>query len=579
MAERKELPDVEDVVGAGVGLLARGALALVRLLPPPAIAGGARLLFSKSWRQFEAACADPRAAQEARLAAILARNAGTAFGKEHGFDGIRGYDGYRKVPVRGWTEFAPWVRRMLGGERDVLCAEDVFFYARSSGTTGEPKSIPVTAGYLEEFRHPRRVWMRQVAQAMPGLMRGHVLTVHSPSIEGRSQGGVPYGSITVAMGGAREDPTGFDPVPRRVFKLPDFQARYYTALRFALQVPVSIMAAINPSTLVLLCQVLRDRAEELARDLEAGTLWDGARVSDEERALLRPRLRRSPRTARALREAMQQRGLVRPVDVWPMLAGALCWKGGSAPFYLEQLAPLLPGLPVMDYGYAASEGCFTVPMDAGAGQGVAAAAGHVMELIPWQPYEAGSREAVPLWEARQGERYVVVITGSHGLYRYDMQDVVEVTGFRGKAPVLAFHHKTGNMVSVTGEKVAESHVVEAVTRACGQVGVRTRGFAVAPELVNPPRFVLAVEPEAALDPAAAERLVTAADGALQDANLEYRAKRESLRLGPMVLRQLPAGAFERHRARRVAAGAPDAHVKPPHLSRQLSVLDELGRET
>ena len=47
-----------------------------------------RLLFSRSWRRFLEAVHDPRAAQEARLFEILARNKDTVFGKEHDFAGI-----------------------------------------------------------------------------------------------------------------------------------------------------------------------------------------------------------------------------------------------------------------------------------------------------------------------------------------------------------------------------------------------------------------------------------------------------------------------------------------------------------
>jgi len=119
-------------------------------------------------------------------------------------------------------------------------------------------------------------------------------------------------------------------------------------------------------------------------------------------------------------------------------------------------------------------------------------------------------------------------------------------------------------------------VVQAVTRAARAMGIVVKGFAVAPELSHPPRYVFAVECAQPLAAEASERLLAACDAELSSENLEYRAKRESLRLGPALLRQLPVGAFERHRARRVAAGAPDAHVKPPHLSRTLSLLDELA---
>jgi hypothetical protein len=570
--------DIEDVVGAGLGLLVRGAMSVVRRLPPPVVAAGARALFSKSWRTFQAACADPRGAQERRLAGILARNADTAFGREHGFGAIRNLEAYRQqVPVRAWAEVLPYVRREVAGERNVLCGEEVFFFARSSGTTGEPKHVPVTQSYLEEFRHGRRVWARQVAQVMPGCMRGHFLTVHSPSVEGFTPGGTPCGSITVAMGSGREDPSGFDTVPRDVFRLPDHAARYYLALRFALQRPVSLLGAINPSTLVLLGEVLARHAGELANDVERGGLWDGVAVPEAWRGRLLPRLRRDRAAAERLRRSVGQHGVARFSDVWPRLAGLLCWKGGSAPFYLDRLAALAPGLPTMDYGYTASEGNFTVPLDGGSGQGVALAGGHVLEFIPLPAYESGSREALSMESLEEGGRYVVVVTGSHGLYRYDMQDVVEVRGWSGRAPLLAFLHKTGNMVSVTGEKVAESHVVEAMTRAMEVTGVRVRGFCVAPEMVMPPRYVVAVEPDGVLAAEGEGALLRAWEEAMRAVNVEYRAKRESLRLGEPVVRQVPGGAFERHRAGRVAAGAPDSHVKAPHLSRTLAVVEDLAR--
>ena len=407
----KRVADVEDAVGVAMGVVARGVVSVVRMMPQGMVQAGARALFSKTWRIFSEASADPRAAQERRLTAIVQANAATEFGREHQFEAIRGYEDWRsRVPIRTWTQVLPYVRRMVDGEKNVLTSEEPFFYARSSGTTGEPKNIPVTQAYMDEFRHGRRVWMRQVAQVMPRAVRGHILTVHSPSIEGRTKSGIPYGSITAAQGSTAEDPTGFDPVPRHVYTLQHYPSRYYLALRFALERPVSVMSAVNPSTLVLLCQVLTRESSSLAKDLETGGLSDALQITAEERAYFSRRLHKNGANARRLLESVQKHGVARPVDVWPSLQGALCWKGGSAPFYLEQLRPLIPNLPIMDFGYAASEGVFTTPLDAGEAQGVALAAGHVMEFIPWAAYEAGSRDALPMWDLTQGERYCLLYT-------------------------------------------------------------------------------------------------------------------------------------------------------------------------
>ena len=59
-------------------------------------------------------------------------------------------------------------------------------------------------------------------------------------------------------------------------------------------------------------------------------------------------------------------------------------------------------------------------------------------------------------------------------------------------------------------------------------------------------------------------------------NMEYGAKRESLRLDPMEVVLLPKGSFEKIREDKVRRGAPDAHVKVPHISPRGTLLIDLG---
>ena len=127
------------------------------------------------------------------------------------------------------------------------------------------------------------------------------------------------------------------------------------------------------------------------------------------------------------------------------------------------------------------------------------------------------------------------------------------------------------MLSITGEKIGESHVVEAFARVATRFPVA--GFCVSAELVQPPRYVFGVEPAAKIVDA---ELLDACEAALREVNIEYAAKRDSLRLGPPKLKLLEQGAFERFRRERVASGAPDSHVKPPHLVREIDKLDALG---
>lgn len=543
-----------------------------------------RLLFSRSWRKFQAAVHDVRGTQEASLLALLGRNRDTVFGREHRFAEIDGFERFRaQVPVRSYDDFEPYIRRMLAGESDVLVAGRPFFFAQTSGTTGAAKYIPVTREYLEEYRRPRRIWMRQVMQAFPGLVKGKILGMHSPKIEGRTESGVPYGSITVAFSGSPEDAKlkvrdlGYDPSPRRLFLLPDFEARYYAVLRLAAQENLSLVGTINPSTMVLLAKKLDAHAEALAADLVSGGMRGVESLPEPLQSEVKRRLRVNLEAAERIRSSKLRHGRVIATELWPELRGLLSWKGGSAPFYLRQMADWFPGLQIMDYGYIATEGGFSIPMSPDGSRGVVAVTGHVLEFVPEEAAASGRFEPALLADELEiGESYRVIVTGSHGLYRYDINDVVRCVGRYANCAEIEFLHKGGNMLSITGEKVGESHVVTAFDRAVAESGLALAGFSVSLELSDPPRYVFAVEPRGT--PSEAELLAfrDRADQALQAANLEYGAKRSSGRLGRPVLFELVPGAFDDERKRRVAEGAPDSHVKPPHLVRDLARIERFG---
>lgn len=540
------------------------------------------MIFSRSWKQFAHAIDHPREVQVARLLAIVGRARETEFGKAHGFSDIRSLDAYRsRVPIRGYDGFEPYLTRMVRGEPGVLIPDRPYYFGRSSGTTGTPKYIPVTPLYVSEYRRPRRVWARQVMQAFPGLVRGKILTIHSPRIEGTTPAGVPYGSVTVGLQGERRVARAgrghpvMEPSPMGVFLLEDFELKYYVMLRLAAQESVSLAAAVNPSTLVLFARKLDELSDRLVKDLRAGTLTGLERLPEPVKSEVARVLRSDPKAADRIEGSRRMHGRVIATDLWPNIAGLLCWKGGSAPFYLEQLRELYPERRIMDYGYLATEGGMSIPLSPEGAAGPVAVSGHVLEFVPEEEADAGGR-ALLADELEVGRRYRVLITGCHGLYRYDINDVVECVGHLSRTAEIRFVHKGGNMLSITGEKVGEAHVVEAAKQAEQATGLRLAGLSVTVELDDPPRYLFAVEPSASPTEGDLRRLRAALERALRSVNMEYDAKRSSMRLGPPGLVILEEGAFDRYRAARVQAGAPDSHVKPPHLTKDARLFEQMG---
>ena len=95
-------------------------------------------------------CVRPWAVQEGVFRSLRKAGRDTAFGNEHGFGEIRDYREFvRRVPVREYNQFAPYIERLRRGENYVLWNQKVRWFAKSSGTSSDKsKYIPVTPANL-----------------------------------------------------------------------------------------------------------------------------------------------------------------------------------------------------------------------------------------------------------------------------------------------------------------------------------------------------------------------------------------------------------------------------------------------
>jgi hypothetical protein len=158
----------------------------------------------------------------------------------------------------------------------------------------------------------------------------------------------------------------------------------------------------------------------------------------------------------------------------------------------------------------------------------------------------------------------VFVTTFDGLYRYDMNDIVEVAGRFGATPCLAFVQKGRGVTNITGEKLHESQVLEAVV-AAGEGRVPGGGFFLM--LADTPMAAYRLYLEGPFDFGEPARLARLVDATLARLNVEYRSKRASGRLHRVVAHDLRAGTGEAYRCHSVASGQRDAQFKVLHLQR------------
>ena len=159
-----------------------------------------------------------------------------------------------------------------------------------------------------------------------------------------------------------------------------------------------------------------------------------------------------------------------------------------------------------------------------------------------------------------------MLTTPGGLYRYDINDVVQVTGFHHRTPLVEFVRKGRDVTNITGEKLHVNQVIQAMARAQSAAGVALQHFRACADVENS-LYAFSVEFAGIMpDQQKLSVFLQALDAVLRELNVEYAQKRESRRLGAPILHVMKAGWFERKASSTLVNGGRDVQFKPQLLS-------------
>jgi hypothetical protein len=532
---------------------------------------------------FDRVSRDPVGSQHRLLREILGTNADSAYGRRHRFGALSTFRQFQeRVPIASYEDLEPYIKAAMAGQPNQLTKHSPVLFTTTSGTTGARKYIPMTHESRRSKARLTWLWLAALYRDHPNIVAGRILSVVSPEVESYAPSGVPCGAESGHAYRTMPKPIqSMYTAPYAVFSVKDYEARYYTLLRLAAGQDISAIATVTPATIVLLAERLAAHTESIIRDVRDGTLSSDFAVPAELRASLR--LRPDPERAGRLERAVAAGdGVLRPGLAWPGLAAIGCWKGGTVGSYLADFGTYFPQRPpVRDLGYYATELRGSVPLTDEGDAGVVAVGTNVLELSPADDTQPQGRDLLPIERLEVGQRYFVYVTNASGLYRYDMNDIVEVAGMYQQTPLIRFIQKGRGVVSIAGEKLSEVQVIAAVDEAFGSLPGRYHFIAAVAEMVDAttPRLVFLVEFHDPITDHDGSDLVDRVDAALRDHNLEYQRKRVSLRYGAPIIRVVRAGEFDRYRRRMVESGQrADGQFKILRLTSDTSFAAEFAAE-
>lgn len=527
--------------------------------------------------EYMVAARHPRRDQTRRLAALMAANKDTEFGRAHGFAQIDSFEALRaRVPLMSAATLRPWVERLQAGERGLLTAEEPIFFARSSGTSGTPKEIPIHDTYRADFQRSVMVGLWFCYWNTPEAFQHKLLYLVAPRCLDHAATGLEIGNISGY---------NFDRMPAQVraiyawpyelVELQDMNTRAYLSWHIAVQERVSLIAGIFPVGVLVLLRALETYAPELAQHLGEGSLPDWLVMTPEQRVLFaRYKVRDAALAARMRAVAEADVGRKCALAL-PDLRAIYCWKASTASLYIPEVEERAGAqVRVLDTIYSATEGWCSIVLGEPEDGGPVALTSHVYEFIEEGMVDEhaidlealGGVRTLLVDELEDGKRYYIVLTTSAGLYRYFLGDIVEVCGFWRGLPRLKFVRKYGASYNLTGEKLEESHVTDAVGWALAQQGRRAVWFAMVPSFGQEPHYKLYIEfadgREDAGELAAFAELVNTH---LLKINVGWEDEIVSKTLGAIAPYQVRAGAYTAQLARWEAEGRSTGQLKAAHL--------------
>ena len=514
-------------------------------------------------RRVAAAARNPMRKQHALLAQVIRRNRATTFGRKHGFDRIDTYARFvEQVPVSEYEALRPYVEEEIERGEQALTAESPMHYLRTSGTTGKPKDIPLVESHLRQLRQINRLSVSSQHRVCPAAFSGSILVITSPAFEGRLANGKPYGSASGIVSGStpplvREKFV----VPAPVLTIADSRVKYLLVLRLAIaRRDITYLGTANPSTLLALMKLYRENENALIADLHQGGFFLADQVPADVLDSVQKRLRPVPLRAAEIAQLQASNAGRRIADLWPELRLVVTWTCASAGIAAAALrAELSPGTHIHELGYVSSEFRGTITIGKRAGSGLPTWDTHFFEFVEKDRWDRGEPEFLTLDKLRKHTDYYVVVTTPSGLYRYFINDLVRVTGFLHRMPLLKFMQKGKGVTNITGEKLYESQVLAAVRHVLEQLG-RTPRFVMMLADEAAQRYCLYVDTDGGAKPEP-QLLAKMVDAQLRSLNIEYDAKRESGRLADIAAAWLTPGTEEAYKHASVQQGQREGQFK------------------
>ncbi|NVM52187.1 MAG: GH3 auxin-responsive promoter family protein [Candidatus Helarchaeota archaeon] len=472
---------------------------------------------------------DPVKTQHQLLRNILKHHKTTVFGKKHNFNEIRSIRQFQaNCQPHSYNYFKPYIDTFLAGTRNALFNTHLLFFAQTSGTTGEPKLIPITYNTITNYNLGvlRTVccYISENLRENSKVISGKWLYLPAPPIL-RYISGIPVGYIT----GLLMLPYGIQfwryllnfkcYAPLHLMHIKNVEEKFRLITNECFSKNISMLVGVTP--------VLINLLEYILKYSKAQTI----------------------------------------TQLFPNLQLAI-FSGVPPKFYESRFNNIIGRtLPYREM-YAASEGMLAVQLSK-LPQFTPLYDSVFFEFIPLKDIS----ERLVLEQVKKGEDYQLIITTHNGLYAYDIGDVIKFVSTDPPAFIFSFRK---NIIDLADEKLTPSQILEAIKIANSQNRCRIIDFCVIGVYKPKPHYIFLIEFDSKIVSSLFIPYLLSIDKSLEKLNDIYYQNRNGSNKGtlaPPELWILKTNTFHSLENQKVLEGLPTGQIKTIHLSKDTKLLD------
>jgi len=420
------------------------------------------LLNGRNYYSFLEACKKPEKEQSNILLKIVRKNLHSSFGKTHSFGNSMSIKDFQKnVPITNYDGYFPEISKIRNGENNVLCSERVKCLALTSGSSAASKFIPYTDSLKDQFRRSINPWICDLLLNYPKLKYGTQFWIITPASKNIDlpESNIPFGFENDSDYFGRIEKyfiTTILTLPDELNKITDSSNYFYLLSYFLLKdEEIRLISIWNPSLIISVFKFMKDNFLQLSRDIASGRIQLPNNTNSRDREFADNFCSQNRKRG----EFLVNLNEFIPSNIkfiWPKLELISCWTDAWARVFVEDMKNLLPGIPIQSKGLMATEGVVSIPLKR-LKYPILSIKSHFYEFL-----NLADNQIYLAHELKQGEKYEIIITTGGGLYRYPLNNIVEVMGYYLSTPLIKFISQIDIISDICGEKLNEYFIREII---------------------------------------------------------------------------------------------------------------------